>query len=110
MTEIRAGYGDGNHLAIELRKSRRREHQIVGHGDEGPQFCEIERIGLEHVGNKAQFLHAFVEISLHVGIERGRRQIERRYGGRARLLRRATFPGHRCLRHFSPPCNNRNLS
>ncbi len=80
MTMIGAGNGDRDQFALELRQARRRQHQIVGHGDEGLELGEIEGIGLQHIRHEAELFLAFREIGFAVGIERGGGKIERHRG------------------------------
>src|SRR5262245_5958237 len=68
---------DRDHLALELRQTRGRQHQVVVHGDERLELGHVERIGIQHVGHEAELLLALLEIGLHGWAQRRRRQVER---------------------------------
>ena len=77
---------DRDHLAFELAQARRRQHQIVVHGDKGRELRHVEGVGLEHVRHEAELFLAFGEIGRHVGRKRRRRQFQR--GDRGVVARR----------------------
>ncbi len=66
---------DRDHLAFELAQARRRQHQIVVHGDKGGELGHVEGVGLEHVRHEAELFLAFGEIGRHVGRKRRRRKL-----------------------------------
>ena len=83
---------DRDHFALELAQARRRQHQIVVHGDEGRELAHVEGVGLEHVGHEAELFLAFGEIGGHLGGQRCRRKLKRgdhRVVGRCRAEVRA---------------------
>jgi len=76
---------DGDHLALQLRQARRREHQIVVEGGERFKLGIVDRVGAQHVRNEPDLVLALPEIGLHRLGEFALRQIER-HGARRRLL------------------------
>jgi hypothetical protein len=71
-------YRDRDHLALELAQARRRQHQVVVHGDEGRELGHVKTIGLEHIGDEVELFLAFGEIGRHLGRQRCRLQRQRR--------------------------------
>src|SRR5436853_300057 len=57
------GYGDRDHLALELGEAGRREHQVVVEGRERLKLGVVERIGEQHVRHEAELLAALFEES-----------------------------------------------
>src|SRR3954467_927534 len=70
---------DCDHLALQLGQPRGREHQVIVEGCERFELGVVERIGEQHVRYEAELLFAFIEVGLHRGRERARRQIERHH-------------------------------
>ena len=63
---VLARHHDGDHLALELRQPRGREHEIVVERREGLELGVVVRIGAQHVRHEADLLVAFREIGLHL--------------------------------------------
>src|SRR3990167_4933894 len=98
VTVISAGHDHGDYFPLELRESRGREHQVVGHGDERLELGEIEGIGVQHVGHEPELLLALGEIGLHRLVERPGRELQRHYSPLRRLVL-----GHDLRSGFSAP-------
>jgi hypothetical protein len=101
---VHARHGDGDHLALELRQSRRREHEVVVHGREGLQLGVVVRVGAQNVRHEADLLVALGEIGPHLRREFALGEVERRHAAVALLPSRdyahgRLFGGRLCLRH-----------
>ncbi len=76
---VHAGDRDRDHLALELRQARRRQHQVVVERRESGELGVVMGVSSEHVRHEAELLCAFVEIGPVLVRQRPRLQRQRHH-------------------------------